>query len=245
MEESSAVNIIMANPMPVMFVDTCNFGNIFRDALEGRDDCVFQTLEWLNDAGVRNRYHLVLPEQIIEEYKRPGKFVEPEIYELRERLNRWESMLKTYNKVNPSDAKNFVQYFDVQMADALYKRFFNLIGNIFNKALIISSSKTAQCWCRQRLHDCKRPARRGKNSFGDCEICGASLSLMRQLREVNFPEDAYFVSANTTDYMQNKDLHDDLKFEFQQVRMEYCCTIKNAYGQIRRKYEISRRGLSK
>ena len=243
LSEDEVVGLIMANPMPVMFIDTCNFGNIFRDALEGRCDNAVQTLIWLNEAGAANRYHLVQPIQVIDEYYRPGKFVEPEINGLRSSIEHWESMLKTYGKLNPNITNTYIQYFNLCSAEKLYRYFFQLIGDTFDKALIVESSLEAQKWSRQRLHDCMRPAQRGKNSFGDCEICGTSLALMAQLRKAGFVDDAYFVSANIHDYAQNQCLHDDLKDEFQKVRMEYHCTIKSAYGQIWCRNEINYRGV--
>lgn len=242
--EQEAVKLIAAHPLPVMFIDTCNFGNIFRDALDGRSDSAIKQLEWLNDAGAPNGFHLALSVQVIDEYYNHKNFLEPAINRLQTQIECWQSMLKTYGKLKKPVENPYRRNFDVLSASKLYEEIFQEIGAVFTKALILEASATAQQWSRQRQHDFKRPAQRAKNSYGDCEICGTSLSLMKELRNIGFDADAFFVSANTSDYAQDNCLHDDLEGEFDAVRMEYCSTFKHAYGEIRRRCAMNMRGNS-
>ena len=239
--EKQVVERIVSNPLPVLFVDTCNFGDIFRDALNGHGDKAIHTLAWLNDARTSQYFHLVLPAQVVNEFF-SMTFVKLELQSLEKDISHWKSMLETYSQLKHLSNNPFEQNFDIQSARELYLSFFREIGNVFKHALILEPSEESTKWSHQRLRDCKRPAKQGKNSFGDCEICGGCVSLMRNLRESKFICEAYFVSANTDDYAFNKGLHEDLMEDFINVDMEYCATINQAYGQIRKGHGKVQRG---
>ena len=234
--EKSAAEQIASDPRPIMIVDTCNFGNIVGLALSGKSKMILDVLRCLQDGITNKMFYLVVPQQVYVEFMRPGQFTDVAIHELAGPIQHWNSAVQTYNSICKSSnlltTKNCYSEFDIEKAKQLYSELVEISKRFLCDAIIIKASTRAQKWAREREIYRKRPAKQGKDSFGDCEICGTTLSFLRTLRELKFLELAYFVSENKADFAFQEQLHPDLQPDFARVSLAYCQTITQAYGEI-------------
>ena len=246
-EEDAAASILSA-PLPLVIIDTCVLGDIFRGVLEGRAKASISVLDWLCSCRTRNEFHLVIPSQVMNEFYVPGQFVNRELEPFKTAANKWNAVLEAYvscarfprvSGINPN------LKIDIDMVGKLYSAVLNEIGKVFEVSIVFESSSEAQKWARNRQLISLKPAKRGKDSFGDCEICGSALSLMAKLRASGFVENAYFVSPNKSDYMQGNRLHPDLQDDFTAIQLNYTASILDVMGELFRRESISQRGKSK
>ena len=245
--EKSAAKKIAADPRPVMIVDTCNFGNIVGLALSGKSKYILDVLDCLQNRVAQQLFYLVVPEQVYIEFARPGQFINSAIQELETPISHWNAAVQTYNSI--CNGTNLVKTpkqfhtFDFAEAKQLFDDLVDIGQHFLRQAIIVKASSQAQKWARQRAIEQKRPAKRGKDSFGDCEICGTALSFLEALRKMSFSKSAYFVSENKSDFAFADALHPDLQPEFNRVSLIYCPTITQAYGEIWKDHTNSIRGL--
>lgn len=245
--EKTAARQIAADPRPVMIVDTCNFGNFVGLALSGESKLVCDTLCCLQEGITRKMFYLVAPQLVAIEFSRPGQFTDSAIKELSGPIQHWNSAVRTYNIIrelpNSFTTEKFYHEFDIEEASQLFGFFVNIGRRFLNQSIKVAASSRAKKWARQRGIDRKRPAKQGKDSFGDCEICGTALSFLKALRDSGVKEPAYFVSANIKDFTANGELHPDLQSEFDGVSLSYCQSITKAFGEIQNQRMKSTRGI--
>lgn len=234
--EKSAAKQIASDPRPVMIVDTCNLGNIVGLAISGKFKMILDVLQCLQSGITQKMFYLVVPQQVYVEFIRPGQFTDVAIHELAGPIQHWNAAVQTYNSICKSSnfltTKKCYSEFDIETAKQLYSDLVEISKRFLYEAIIIKASARAQKWARQREIDRKRPAKQGKDSFGDCEICGTTLSFLKELRELKFSGLAYFVSENKADFAFQEQLHPDLQPDFARVSLAYCQTITQAYGEI-------------
>lgn len=245
--EKTAAQQIAADPRPVMIVDTCNFGNIVGLALSGKSKHVLDVLCCLQQGIQQNLFYLVVPQQVFIEFSRPGQFVDSAIQELENPIIHWNAAVQTYNSIcaqtNLVTIPKHFHAFDIKEPKQLFDDLVDIGEHFLRQAIIVKASSRAQKWARRRAIDRKRPAKRGKDSFGDCEICGTALSFLEALRKMSFSKSAYFVSENKSDFAFADALHPDLQPEFNRVSLIYCPTITQAYWEIWKDHTNSIRGL--
>ncbi len=247
MTEKKAAEQIAADPRPLMFVDTCNLGNIVGLACSGQSKIIINTLNCLREGIEHKSFHLIVAHQVYVEFTRPGQFVDAPLSKLEEAIKYWNATVRTYNDIRSDyyhlpEAATSYRPFDIECAKQLYNELVDIGKGFLYKAIIVEASARAKKWAYQRQCERKRPAHEGKESFGDCEICGTALSFLKRLREQQFSEDAYFVSENKRDFAYSGLLHPDLQHDFNEVSLKYCKSIPEAYNQISQKLIISMRG---
>ena len=246
--EADAAAVILSAPLPLVIIDTCVLGDIFRGVLEGRAKNSILILDWLCSSRARNEFHLVMPSQVMKEFYVPGQFVNRELEAFKTPANRWNAALEAYasctrfSRVSGLDVNLKI---DMDKVAKLYSAVLNEIGTVFGSSLVFESSFEAQKWSRNRQLNSMKPAKRGKDSFGDCEICGSALSLIANLRQKGFVQYAYFVSPNKSDYMQGNLLHPDLKDDFAAIQLNYSSSILDVKGELFRRGSILQRGKTK
>lgn len=225
-----ASKIILDKPLPVVFVDTCVLGDIFRKALSGKAEYVLNVYSCMNRRN--GSFHLLFPEQVVREFNINGQFVNLELQSLEKPIQRWNAAIDTYSKMKSGAVLDYKK-FDISKARELYCSILSEIKSIYENAVVLSTSEEARRWCSARQSDCKRPAQRGRDSFGDCLICGAVVSFVKVLREKGFTPEAFFVSSNTKDYADGNAVHPELRPEFDEAGIAYRTSFLDAYGMIR------------
>lgn len=247
-EETDAARKIAADPRPVMIVDTCNFGNIVGLALAGKTKPIHDALHCLQDGLSRKLFHLVVPHQVHIEFTRPGQFVHSAKENLKTQIHSWNAAVQTFESLCAMPklwtSQRSYHQLNVGEVEPLLSELVEISGQFLDQAIVVESSQQARDWAHQREIDRKRPSRQGKNSFGDCQICGTILSFLGVLRKMQFVESAFFVSENKEDFAYNDRLHPDLQADFAQVSLTYCQTIPEAYEAIWKQRTQSKRGKS-
>ena len=173
--EEDAVAEILSAPLPLVIIDTCVLGDIFRGVLEGRAKNSIAILDWLCSSRARNEFHLVIPSQVMNEFYVPGQFVNLELEVFKTPAKKWNATLEayaSYPRFNRVSGLNANLKIDIEMVGKLYSVVLNEIGKVFGNSIVFESSSEAQKWSRNRQLKNMKPAKRGKDSFGDCEICG-------------------------------------------------------------------------
>ncbi len=246
--EEFALASILGEPLPLLIIDTCILGDIFRGILAGRAEKSILVLDWLCSCRRERECCLVVPKQVVNEFYAPGQFVNAEVNALKAPAGRWNAALAAYMAYNrfPRIAGLAASMqIDIDSVEKVYSGILNEIAEVFEDSIIVESSHDAQTWARNRQMSSMKPAKRGKDSFGDCEICGSAISLISKVRKNGFSQDVYFVSSNTSDYMQGSLLHPDLKGEFAAIQLNYMSSILDVKGELFRKINIASRGKSR
>lgn len=233
--EEAAVAKVLCFPLPLIIIDTCNLGDIFRGILAGNADMSIGILDWLCSCANTKEFHVVIPNRVVNEFSLQGQFVQRELDALKGPASKWNAALEGYKHCGKFPSLQGIELckpVDMVMVEKVYCGILSAISEVFKAAIIFESSSNARSWAYQRLNESKKPAKRGKDSFGDCEICGSAISLVSKLREKNFNQNVYFISANKADYMQGNALHPDLKEEFSNIQLTYVPTLLEVKGEL-------------
>lgn len=236
--EEQAVHAVLVAQRPVVFVDTCCLGDIFRWVLDGKGDAVANTLHAMLSNADNKYCYYVFPEQVVKEFNLPDQFIRRELDPFRTPLEKWNNAVRVSNDRRTyllKDSTCDFQMLDIARVEELYSLVKTRISSLFDLGMIVAASSDAEKWCCKRLRDVLRPAQRGKSSYGDCIICGSMLSIVRKLRAGNFTDGIYFASSNDADYLQGSQLHPDLQLDFNAGGIRYSRSILDAYGQIKKK----------
>lgn len=234
--EEDAVALILSEPRPVVFVDTCCLGDIFRGILDGKIDDVRKVCLAIQNNSQNHYCHYVFSEQVKDEFCKPDQFVKREIDALNQPIRKWNNAVRA-SKVLSGDVfrgiKSYTQ-FDLSWATGLYEDLRGQIAGMFRAGHVVIPSEKSRVWGSCREGSRKRPAHQGKDSFGDCLICGSAINMTRMLRGKGFVCAAYFTSSNVKDYMGvNRDcLHADLRDDFASCNLTYCNSVLQVYGLI-------------
>lgn len=233
--EEVVVSRVLADPRPVVFVDTCCLGDVFRRMLEGKTDFVRNTIKAIQSNQTKHICHYLFSEQVVREFSRKDQFVKREIDSLNTPIKHWNNAVDVCADINGDFLVENLDGFmrlDLGQVQGFYTMVLERIAELFKMGFIIKPSEDSIRWGASRQSLGKRPAQLGKDSYGDCIICGSALNVMRALREKGFPLPAYFTSSNIKDYAQGTQLHSDLVDEFGECKMSYCQTVLEAYGVI-------------
>ena len=235
LDQGKASKIILGDGLPIMFIDTCVLGDIFRKALSGDSQYVCNALACMN--GRHGRFHSIFSERVVKEFNVPGQFIYSEMQNLRNPIQRWNAAVRTYMQMKPELSSDYAE-FDLSKAEELYNLILDEIRTLYANAIVLTISPKAEAWCMKRLLDCKRPAQRGKDSLGDCIICGSAVTFLECVRTQGFVGDAFFVSSNTKDYAMGNAIHPELKYEFDRVGLRYFSSFLDAYGAVRNRSDL-------
>ena len=232
--EEDTVERILIEPRPVVFVDTCCLGDIFRGVLDGKVNGTRQAfLAFRNNIEKHYCYYL-FSEQVKEELCKPDQFVKREIDALNQPIKRWNAAVQTCGDLRADIFSGIEECskFDLEAANAFYEGVLGRVATIFSMGIVVKPSEKSMLWGSRREGCCKRPAQQGKSSYGDCIICGSAINIMHALRDEGFAGAAHFVSSNVRDYAKGNLLHPDLTEEFDGCGLTYCRSILQTYGSI-------------
>ena len=236
--EEDAIALVLAEPRPVVFVDTCCLGDVFRGVLDGKIDNVRQLCLAIQNNSQKHFCYYVFSEQVKAEFCKPDQFVKREIDALSQPIKRWNNAVRACCDLGADVFQGIKTYpqFDMVWANDLYEDLRSYIAKMFSVGCVVTPSEKSRVWGSCREESRKRPAHQGKDSFGDCLICGSALNMTRMLRDGGFSHAAYFASSNVKDYMDSsrEQLHPDLSEEFAGCKLTYCKSILQAYGSIMR-----------
>jgi hypothetical protein len=233
---SEACQRIIAQPAPVLFLDTCNLIDLIRiqkpdEAWPMEVNACLQLLSLLQASSAE--IHLVLSEVVLNEFERDSdelprksitleKDVEKIFDQARICLEVAASLGLNSHEQLPFDSKGF--------AAALIALPINLLEN----ALVLTRDTTCLDRALTRLLSGKMPSK-DKRQIKDSIVFEHSLELCRELQTAALQFPKVFVSRNTGDYCidsHSSRVHPDLASEFSAAGMTYETTIRTTIGKL-------------
>ena len=91
LDEEVVVSRVLADPRPVVFIDTCCLGDVFRRMLEGKTDFVRNTIKAIQGNQTTHICHYLFSEQVVREFSRKDQFVKREIDSLNTPIKHWNN----------------------------------------------------------------------------------------------------------------------------------------------------------
>jgi hypothetical protein len=232
----AAVTQIIAQPAPVLILDTCNFLDLFRrDTVRQQPRVPAEEIQFASEL-LRTAIdqpaavHLVVPELV------PGEFADH-----ADRIEReFDDWLGAHdeNQIWLAEAAPWVGTTlpspSAVQPLGLHAGFRRLASELLARAVVLDRDQTSLDRAVARLIAKRRPSH--KKEIKDSMNLEQSLELCCHLRNVGFICPAVFISSNTLDYAaaaSPSQIHADLQAEFAAVSLEYFPSLRAAVGSLR------------
>jgi hypothetical protein len=214
----------LAQPAPVLIIDTCNFLDLFR-----RDPTRQQPRVSAEEIRIASALletvitrpgavHLVVPELVPGEFADHSDRIEREFDEwlgAHDKNQSWLAAAAPWVGIatpSPSAVQSL----------GLHAGLRRLARDLLARAVVLDRDQTSLDRAVARLIDKRRPSH--KKEIKDSMNLEQSLELCSRLRTSGFAHRAAFISSNTNDYAMSPTtprLHADLQPEFAAVSLEY------------------------
>jgi hypothetical protein len=226
-----AVANLMANPRPILCLDTCDFLDvpraIMRDGL-ARTKSFGRMIEAL--ASDPTQFQPVITYLVRHEWEQDLEGVRIDAERDIEKTNGKIALIGEVCQdvgivippINPFDAKPLIQ--------GLVK----LAEDLLNQAVVLIKDDLCVERALERLMEKRRPSH--SKEIKDSIHLEHYLEFCRQLRQANFAPRCVFVSANKSDFWKDKEtpiIHPDLDDDLQSVGLEFYGRLEAAVGQLR------------
>lgn len=225
----------LAQPAPVLIIDTCNFLDLLRRDAARQQPRV--PAEEIRVASILlekvttqpDAVHLAVPELVPGEFADHADRIEAE----------FEKWLKAHdeNQVWLAEAARWVGTVlpsPLEVArHGLQVGFRSLANDLLARAVVLQRDQTSLDRAITRLIGKRRPSH--NREIKDSMNLEQSLELCSQLRNAGFMHRVAFVSSNTNDYAAPtapSRLHADLQPEFAAVSLEYFPSLRAAVGAM-------------
>lgn len=230
------VETILANPRPVVCPDT----NVYLDLINGVLGMeVGYALKNLEELSAKGMIHLVAPEIIIDEFERNIPAVKErakkETRRLSDEVSSIHRLMVALGKVD--EPLEIPGYLDSEAGIQVIEEIGERVARLLSCALRLETTPEVTLLASQRQRNAIRPARRGKDSHGDCLIVETLLQLAGSLRAVGFQERILLVSANTEDFgggtaTTKRNVHPSLELEFLPISVEFFSSVYPALYEL-------------
>ncbi len=237
----AAVARIIAQPAPVLILDTCNFLDLFRrDTARQQPRVPPQEIQFASELlqmaiDQPDAVHLVVPELVPGEFADHADRIEGEFDEwlrFHDRNQDWlAEAARWVGTALPSPS--------AVRALGLHARFRRLASDLLARAVVLDRDQTSLDRAVARLIAKRRPSH--KKEIKDSMNLEQSLELCSLLRNAGFTRATAFISSNTNDYSTpspNPRIHNDLQVEFAVVSLEYFPSVRAAVGALRARREL-------
>jgi hypothetical protein len=225
-----AVANLMANPRPILCLDTCDFLDvaraIMRDGL-ARTKSFGRMIEAL--ASDPNRFQPVITYLVRHEWEQDLEGVRIDAERDVERTNGKIALIgeacQDVGIVNPP-----LVPFDAKL---LVQGLIDLAEKLMNQAVVLIKDDLCVERALERLMEKRRPSH--SKEIKDSIHLEHYLEFCRQLRQANFAPRCVFVSANKSDFWKDKEtpiIHPDLDDDLQSVGLEFYGRLEAAVGQL-------------
>lgn len=218
-EIADAVGLIARNEAPLVCTDACALLDILRAPARefgaGHVEAAIDLLERME--ADEPSLNIVIMKQVEEEIGRNREKVRGEanvFLAAHDRVGQNLSSLVQAMKLPEIASPDFSSAGYVRAADAILDRFL-ASPLLLDDAPCVSAAIT-------RLREPKTPAKRGKDSFGDCLIVEGFFKLISDLRTQGYSHNAVFLTTNTSDFADDtkRSVHPDLTEDFARLNAE-------------------------
>lgn len=198
--QQQAKDAILANPAPVMFVDTCIFLDIVRSPIRDNIDAslpeIARRLVEISRKTPKEVW-LVTSETVRAEWIE--NIADVKLEATRE-IKKLEQRRRHF--LTAAGSANGIQYAygDAEGALQLENRLELISREFLDECLVITPEDVHSVRAMQRVKQYRPPARRGKSEPKDCEIFEVFLGLCSEIMVAGFQKPMLFTSSNTSDY---------------------------------------------
>jgi hypothetical protein len=232
----AAVARIVAQPAPVLILDTCNVLDLFRrDTVRHQPRVPPEEIRFASEVlrGAIDRpptVHLVVPELV------PGEFAD-HADRIEREFDKWlgghDENQKWLTEAAPWVGTTLPSPLVVRPF-GLHTQFRRLADDLLAQAVVLDRDQSPLNRAVARLISKRRPSH--NKEIKDSMNLEQSLELCSLLRNGGFTGAVAFISSNTNDYAMpplNLQIHDDLQAEFAAVSLEYFPSLRAAVGSLR------------
>lgn len=226
------VAAILSAPKPVLLLDTCVYLDFLNKALDPQSPYGLKKIVEMNDVGA---IHIITPELITDEFSRNVTNVEERAKKSIDRLvgevEGVRAHLQAFAALDKGDK------LPAYLTAGAGKRLVDVVAGKVRRLLDTSSVFELTPEIKLRAHErqlsARRPARRGKDSSGDCSIIEALLEVALRLRSGGFADRIVFISSNVEDFggedaLTRRRLHPALRLEFYPFTVEFFSSVNGA-----------------
>lgn len=225
----------LAQPAPVLIIDTCNFLDLFRrDTTPSKprvpaEEIRIASVLLEKVSSHPGTVHLVVPELVPGEFRDHAARIEKEFddwLEAHDNNRVWLAEAAQWvGAALPSPQKVY--------PFGLHAELRKLASDLLARTIVLDRDQTSLDRAVTRLIARRRPSH--NKEIKDSMNLEQALELCSQLRNVGFAPPLAFVSSNTKDYAISTPkprLHDDLQSEFAAVSLEYFPSLRAAIGAL-------------
>jgi hypothetical protein len=227
-------------PVPVLFIDTCSFLDLFRPdetqtKVPFQPRVPYQEIRAAADlldlvTAIPDAAHLIVPELIPREYADHANTIQTkfgEWTELHDRNQDWLVEASLWVAL-ALPAPHMVH------PHGLAARLRSLADSLLAKASVLDRDSACLDRAVQRLINKFRPSH--KKEMKDSMNMEQCLELSRRLQNSGFPRSRVWVSSNTNDFAQtatSSHLHADLQGDFATAGLKYFTSLRVAMNHLR------------
>lgn len=217
---AEAVPQITATGAPVLCIDTCALLDLVRAPARKLGAGHVEAANFLLKKAEEQQSQLsiVLMKQVCDELPQYLERAKDEANQALKRLDeetkRSVELLAALG-VAPPNAFEFVPFEFANKAEDLITGISNAAAKIDDQPFVGAAG--------QRVRDRRRPARQGRDSFGDCIILEAFLSLVTKLRTCGFQREIVFLTSNTSDFADEnkKVVHPEIRADLGDAELSF------------------------
>ncbi len=216
--------LILQDPKPVVFFDTCSLLDIVRSV--ERDNIAPEIVPSAIELSSSHDRWLLTSNVVNEEWKKHIEEVELGTYRALKNLHKKVVMFKESVGKTPT-ISNWTYSSDI-VSYRLEETLKSVSANLVNALTIIEQDVECMEKACNRLVQCMPPASKGKDEFKDCFILEKCLKIAGLLKSRGFSEPIVFVSSNKADFGIPFNTNEPLHSEFSNVSVQYVGDLPNA-----------------
>ncbi|HHU3404968.1 TPA: PIN domain-containing protein [Escherichia coli] len=220
----AVVNMILANPKPVILFDTCALLDIVRSV--DRDNISPEIISAASTLTSSDDNWLVSSKVVDTEWANNIEIVETatrnSVKNLHKRALAFkEALIHSTLADKLTYTKSFTSY-------DLEQNLKSISNDLRESLTLIESDVTCIQRASNRVIQCIAPASKGKSEYKDCLIIEHYIELGNRLKAAGFSNSIIFISSNKSDFGSPYDIREPIKTEFSNANITYIGDIKSA-----------------
>ena len=220
-------NLLIDMKSRFLCMDTCIILDIIRDPTRSdiRPQEQVASLDLLHLAERGEDFIVFVAEQVHKEFHDNVDTVQKEA---RNALSRFRDLASKLDQL--SDLYDSPGRIDLSHLDDHEARCRKVANRWLKASTPVPQSEQIVSRAFERVKLARTPAKKGKESMGDCVILETYLEHIRKLRKDGIMAPVVFVSSNTRDYAGNRGavVRDDIRSEFDDLGLKYAPNLSAA-----------------
>ena len=225
---SDILKIVIDNPKPVIFIDTCALLDIVRAPI--REDIPAENIAASIDLYNSKDIWLIASEIVTTEWNDNVAEVERTTLNTIKSLHKNLLIFKNSVKNSPTPKKWNYNY-DITSFD-IEKVLKQISSKLIGKLNIINIDADCNNKAAVRVIKGIAPSKKGKSEFKDCAIIEHYLELASRLKANSFKNKLIFITSNKNDYGTPFEIREPLEAEFSDNKILYVNSIMEAIKRI-------------